>query len=1068
MAERRKSRKSQRPLRRAFRWCRIALLLLVALITALFLWANIFGLPRWVSAEIQKELQRRGIHLEFARLRLRGFRHIVARDVRVESADTTNSPNLTVREAEFLIDYQQLKSGNLTLAGVRVVSGTLRLPVEPRNARALTISNITADVLLLPGDTLQVANLSAETLGARATLSGEVKRFSRFKLAGAGQPGRAMDWQGPLRQVLDIAEELHFERAPELSIFVLADGADVSGARATVTLRSSEAASRWGRFDHLEVSSSVGPDETNKAVRGTFYSTLTAFRTDFGGLGSLKIEGETRWSRNMDLLLTNSVQISAQNIDSKWFRSIQVDAALASSQASTNSAIRSTVAVSTEAIEAPGVAARTNSLRAELEHPLPFSTPAVWLAHLFSGKALEPPAGRVGNLISGTWRADSSRVKTSRVDLDSIRLNGALTFTTNRNSDRQLGAWRFLAGLQTPWQAQITNIHAGDIAIGSLTAEGRWEFPRLDLKGLDARLHGGYLKAAGGLDVNTRNVSGNVEAKFHYDKAAVILDKPVQAWIAQFGWEEPPLVESTVLLRFPPWTNWTAQFRHEITTSLELAGKFDGRGRFRELAVDQARSDFSFSNFVWRLPNLEVRRPEGDARIDYWGNVTNADFRCSIESRLDPGALKQILPKEDQAALGMVKFAVPPSIKAELHGNWDDDAKLRVQASIAATNFFVKEQAFSDVAGGVLITNGIIYCTNVIAHRGKEETRAPYLQIDLGREVMFVTNLVSTIDPWIAMSLVGEDAYNAIDPYRFAKTPTVGVNGIVPLRHWSKADLHFDVAGDEFTFWRFHLPTLAGHVHWRSNEVSFSNVVANFYGGKARWSGRFVIDPRKGEDYAIYSFAGYTTNTELKYLVADITGRTNQLEGILDGELIITHANTSDDRSWNGYGKAAIQDGFLWNVPVFGVFSPILDGIAPGVGASRITAGSGTFEIQNSVVHTRDMQVRAPAFRLAYRGQVDLDGNLDANAEAMIFRDAWLVGKVFSLALWPVSKAFEAKISGTLDAPKTQLRYVPRFLLAPFRALNAIGNAARGKPQPENSLQDSANPSNPSTEAPKQ
>jgi hypothetical protein len=213
-----------------------------------------------------------------------------------------------------------------------------------------------------------------------------------------------------------------------------------------------------------------------------------------------------------------------------------------------------------------------------------------------------------------------------------------------------------------------------------------------------------------------------------------------------------------------------------------------------------------------------------------------------------------------------------------------------------------------------------------------------------------------------------------------------------------------------------------------------------------------MIDPRQGEDYALFSFAAYTTNTEIKYLVADITGRTNQLEGVLHGELIINSANTSNDRSWAGYGTAAIEDGYLWGVPVFGVFSPILD----------------TFTIQNSVVHTRDMQMRAPAFRLAYDGRVDLDGNLDATVEAKIFRDAWVVGKLFSTVLWPVSKAFEAKVTGTLDEPKTKLRYVPKFVLAPFRALGAIGNAARGKTPPQNSLQEQQKPPNSSPEAPRQ
>src|SRR5688500_9402781 len=103
MADARKHKKAHHPLRIAFRWCRIAVLLLVALVAAAFLWANIFGLPGWVTAEIQQELRQRGIHLEFAKLRLKGFRRIVARDVHLQSLASTNSPRFTVREAEFLV-----------------------------------------------------------------------------------------------------------------------------------------------------------------------------------------------------------------------------------------------------------------------------------------------------------------------------------------------------------------------------------------------------------------------------------------------------------------------------------------------------------------------------------------------------------------------------------------------------------------------------------------------------------------------------------------------------------------------------------------------------------------------------------------------------------------------------------------------------------------------------------------------------------------------------------------------------------------------------------------------------
>jgi hypothetical protein len=172
----------------------------------------------------------------------------------------------------------------------------------------------------------------------------------------------------------------------------------------------------------------------------------------------------------------------------------------------------------------------------------------------------------------------------------------------------------------------------------------------------------------------------------------------------------------------------------------------------------------------------------------------------------------------------------------------------------------------------------------------------------------------------------------------------------------------------------------------------------------------------------------------------------------LNGDLVITSANTSSIRSWTGHGNATLEDGYLWSIPIFGIFSPALEGISPGLGTTPVSSGAGHFAITNSVIHTRDLQVRAPAFRLNYRGNVDLDGHLDARVEAEILRDAWIVGKLFSTALWPVSKAFEAEVSGFLNDPKTKFRFLPKFVLAPFKlfgAIGAIGDANKKKQQEE-------------------
>jgi len=81
--------------------------------------------------------------------------------------------------------------------------------------------------------------------------------------------------------------------------------------------------------------------------------------------------------------------------------------------------------------------------------------------------------------------------------------------------------------------------------------------------------------------------------------------------------------------------------------------------------------------------------------------------------------------------------------------------------------------------------------------------------------------------------------------------------------------------------------------------------------------------------------------------------------------------------------------------------------------------------------------------RLQYNGTVDLQSRVKARVTAQLLRDTWVVGPLLSTALWPVSKLFEYKITGTLQRPQTKPVYIPKILLTPlhpFRSLQDILN----------------------------
>jgi len=173
-------------------------------------------------------------------------------------------------------------------------------------------------------------------------------------------------------------------------------------------------------------------------------------------------------------------------------------------------------------------------------------------------------------------------------------------------------------------------------------------------------------------------------------------------------------------------------------------------------------------------------------------------------------------------------------------------------------------------------------------------------------------------------------------------------------------------------------------------------------------------------------------------LATDLSSPTNHLEGVLSGRFVMTSANSEDWRTWNGYGQANLHDGLLWDVPIFGILSPVLNTFMPGLGSSRATDAAARFGMTNGVIYSDDLEIRSTMMRMQYAGTVDLKSRVNARVTAQLLRDTWVVGPLLSTALWPVSKLFEYRITGTLQQPQSDPVYLPKFLLTPLHPLRSL------------------------------
>ncbi|HXS68407.1 MAG TPA: AsmA-like C-terminal region-containing protein, partial [Candidatus Polarisedimenticolia bacterium] len=369
------------------------------------------------------------------------------------------------------------------------------------------------------------------------------------------------------------------------------------------------------------------------------------------------------------------------------------------------------------------------------------------------------------------------------------------------------------------------------------------------------------------------------------------------------------------------------------------------------------------------------------------------------------------------------------------------------KARLMVTNFTVRGEPAESFQSDLQYSNRVLTLFEPrVQISATQQIRADIAKLVFDERKMYVTNVFSTADPDAVVHAIGPHAEHVIDPYHFLKPPLVHVDGIVPLHDPHDADLHFDVDGGDFQWWRFQVPRITGKVDWVGEHLAVRDVQTDFYLGKASGNADFDFLPNHT---ANYRFNLVASDANLHVLAKDLTeGKTNKLEGLLNLRVEVTGGNSADLLSVQGAGRADLRDGLIWDIPIFGIFSPALDTIMPGLGSSRARQGSATFTITNGVIDSEDLKIETLMARLRYWGTIDLKGAVNARMEAELFRNTWVVGPVLSLALWPVSKTFEYKITGDIHKPKSEPVFIPRIFFFPLHPMQTIKDMI---PPPEQS-----------------
>jgi hypothetical protein len=972
---------------------RIGVLLLILFVVATGAYLNQIGLPGFLKRPLLQKLHARGVDLQFSRLRLRWYRGIVAENVRFGRVETgATNPQLSLDEVQVRFNHEALKQFKLSVDSLILNGGRLLWTLRESNqpTKELAITNIQTQLRFLPKDLWELDRLNASFAGASLQFSGAITNASLirdwkiFHPQAAQQPGRL---QENLRRFAETMEKIKLSDAAQLKLRIHGDARNLESFNGILTLDTPTASTPWGTLTNglLDVQL-IQPGATNDHPLVDFRLHADEALTPWGVTKGFQLGLRVVTDQNPTNLVKCHLELLADQFTTEW----------------------------AQATNAQFTAQWAHSLT----NPIP---------------------------ISGTGKLELADARTRWCTAGRIQITGRLNTPETvgpRRADRRWAWWAALEPYFIDWDCQLRDVHAQDqtreFQVKEVACGGLWRAPELTITNLYSELYQGKLRAHASVDVATRRAAFEYVSNFDIQKATPLLTEKGRQWLEQFSWEKPPAVSGGGGLILPAWTNRHPDFRSEVLPTLDLHGEFQtAQSAFRNVPVRSAYSHFAYSNMVWNLPDLVATRPEGEIHVGLRADDLTKEFYFRIQSGIDIKSVQPLLGPREQKVFDMISLAQPPNVEGEIWGRWHEPGRTGFRAQVSIGNFAFRGESGTSCRGSVQYTNHILRVANARAERGSQYATVATADFDFDRKQGAITNGFSTMDPMPGLRMIGPKVAKTMEPYQFLNPPTVRMNGIIPLAPDADVDAHFDIDGGPFQWQKFNIDHITGKAHWVGDHLLLNEAKAAFYQGTLTGSASFDFNHARGG--ADFSFDTIVTDCNPQLLLTDLFAHTNQFEGRLSGHLNITSANTRDTNSWFGQGQVDLHNGLIWTIPIFGIFSQVLDDIVPGLGKTRASEAAGTFLITNSVIRSDDLEIRAPALRMKYRGTVDFSGRLDAKVEAELLRDTWVVGRVLSTVLWPLTKAFEYKVTGTLAKPiKEPLYILPKVLSMPFHPFRSF------------------------------
>lgn len=1046
-------------MRRGFRWFRILALTTVLVLAGFLFYWHQTGLPEFVKTALLETLHHHGLDLQFQSLHFRWDRGLIAREVSFGRDQLLTGPRLTAGEVHMVLDAGAALRGRLQINLLRLQDGRIiwRFGEQPSAPRPLQLSHLQCE-LLIHESVWELRQLSGEFYGAQFHIHGVLsnalafsRQWAETQAPSTSGPSASARAHQRMREFAHALTNYQFQGKPTAELSFQLDALHWADARLEWQAQFAGAQTPWGYGEQLGLRGRRLPAAA-PSDRATLELEITAavFSNRWGKVEQGRLMAQLPTSTNGWWNTNGLATLTARRWVSSPWQAEEIEMSLQITPASTNVGWRS------QKLETPQFTCGPLQLRVispEQRHGAPHfwevkaelaqvAIPEIGQTQkgrLHTWVALAekwPPTPRIlrGQTWLEGWQAGHVATGlTAQVTWDATLATNAVESLTNTN----LNEWQRWAPLTLQWHLTLATAKVDRVMVQRLENQGAWAAPTLTVSNLQAQLASGSVTFSGSLNAENRALQATVNSTCDLQDFAVYLPPSWQKVWRDLCWEQPPRLSASLSTRLPEGqtslTNWWAA--ESPFTRGQVSGEI-GPVQWRQLALTHLVFQTEWNGRQLTVPHLEAQAGSNQLKATMT-LAPDGEIQSDLDWKGLADPLVPLLPPSALRALSLWKMEQPPELHLRLAGNWHRPDSWRASGRIRAAHFAFRDVDFEALESRFFYASNVLTFHEPRVRRAQGEAAARKVEADFNCHMVFLREARGEVDPMAVAQAIGPHVVKTLAPYRFGGPVKAEVSGDIPMHGELGARVDFHLAGTPFEWWRFHASNLTASVLWRDQTVTITNWFADFHGG--RLEGHLYLDFSSHRDTAM-EMTFSLGQIQLAGLMADISERTNRMEGLLSGHLK-AHALANDWNSWNGSGRVELKDGLIWEIPIFGLFSPILNALSPGLGNSRAREARGSFVIQNSVIYTDDLVIQAAGYNLKYRGTVNFDYAVDARVEAELLRETKMVGPVLSLFFKPFTKLFEYRVTGTLAQPKTKPVYIPNIfmkLLTPFRSLREL------------------------------